>query len=644
MTLTTDQHNKPTWMHGGAMLSIWWPVLAFVCYSIFARVQTKFFAGLLVASGMNDAPSLADILFLYRQDLIIFGVILPFLTAFCFVKLRFAVAAALSFIIVLLLQILLYANLQSWGQVGSFLTLQSVRNAMSFGMTNPEFVGDYLAIDGLVKLAVLLLASAVVLIAGRFLWKHKTLIRLWGGLGWLSVAGFALVATFGHSSNMRRAPIAGSFVLNALAALTDSNTSTANPPPTQELDARYRQLAEISQPEFRSANFGAQKGSNLIIFVMETASIEFLDTRNGLPDHPALNALKDKMYVGANHFSTFPASAESNLSILTGAYPPRAIYGTCLIDLPQTGGQIPTAITQLRRQGYKTALYSPFRGAVPADKVVFEATGFEEIDYGDTRPDIGGPRLPGSGGNDLRTVDWMIKDIGKWAKAKQPFAAAFFPQVGHGPWSPILGKTVKERGEKLAKMQLDWLGQIIDVLRAEGQLDNSVIVLTGDHGIRTTAEDPKVKAGMINWYSFHVPLMIYAPRADYSAVDLSLPTSHVDIPAELDELYGLPRSQAAQGLALLHPDRKTRRSFLMAGWYYGANGYRDPSGAVMYSDLLDAVYARTDTKVEFGTEQLVTGDKQRNEIRDRLAAMTALQEAWISERTCPKPTAAGKTP
>lgn len=624
-------------MHGGAMLTIWWPVLAFVCYSIFARVQAKFFAGLLVASGMNGSPSLADVLFIYRQDLIIFGAVLPLLTAFCFVKFRFAIAATLSFALILLLQILLYANLQSWGQVGSFLTLQSVRNAMSFGMTNPEFVGDYLSVDGLVKLAVLLLASAGVLVAGRFLWKRPALIRIWGALGWLSVGMFALLSAYGHSSNMRSAPIAGSFVLNALAALTDSNTAKTTPPPTNELPARYNKLAAISQDDFRSPNFGVHKGSNLIIFVLETASIEFLDTRVGLPAHPALDALKDKMYVGANHFSTFPASAESNLSILTGAYPPRAIYGTCLIDLPQTRGQVPTAITQLRKQGYKTALYSPFRGQVPADKVVFEATGFEDIDYGDTRPDTGGPRLPGSGGNDLRTVDWLAKDVAGWAKAKQPFAAAFFPQVGHGPWSPKLGKTVKERGAKLAQMQLDWLGQIVDILRAEGQLDNTVIVLTGDHGIRTTAEDPQVKAGMINWYSFHVPLLVYAPRADYSGVDPRMQTSHVDIPAELDDLFGLPRLPSAQGIALLHPDHAKRRSFLMAGWYYGANGYRDPNQAVMYSDLLDAVYARPNATVDFGTEQLVTDTKSRAEIRGRLAAMTALQEAWISERTCPKP-------
>jgi Sulfatase len=253
-----------------------------------------------------------------------------------------------------------------------------------------------------------------------------------------------------------------------------------------------------------------------------------------------------------------------------------------------------------------------------------------------------GAQMPGSGGKDLQTLDRLANDIETWSKAKQPFAAAFFPQVGHGPWSPTLGKTVQDRGATLARLQLDWLGQIVEILRAEGQLDNTVIVLTADHGIRTTAEDPRVKAGMIDWYSFHVPLLIYAPRADYSGIDAGLPTSHVDIPAELDDLFGLPRLPSAQGLALHNPDRATRRSFLMAGWYYGANGYRDSAEAVMYSDLLDAAYARADGKVEFGSGQLVTDTKRRSAISARIAAMTSLQEAWISERTCPKPGVVGK--
>jgi hypothetical protein len=629
-----DHQQRTRWAHGAAIMTLWWPVLAFICLSIYSRIQSKFFAGLLVASGINGRPTLSDTLFLYRQDLIIFGVIVPLFTAWLFVKLRFWLAACISGIAVVLMQVLLYANMQSWGQVGSFLTWQAMRNAMSFGLSKPEFVGEYIAVDGIIKLVVLVILSAGVLVAGKLLWRRAMLIQLWGLAGITSVAGFAFLSAYGYLSNMRPAPISGSFVVNALEALGDGGTSTATPPPENELGRRFQQLGQLSQAPFQGPNTGVHKGSNLLLFVMETATIEFLDTRKGVPAHPVLDALKDKMYIATNHYSTFPASAEANLSILTGTYPPRAIYGTCLIDVPRAGGRLPGPIVQLRDAGYKTGIYAPYRSQVPADKVVFEATGFEKVVYGDG--------LPGAGGAEQRTFDVLLNDISGWAGKKQPFAAAYYPQEGHGPWSPSLGATIQERGANVVRKQLGWLAKIVEKLRDTGQLDNTVIILTGDHGVRTSVEDSRVKVGMIDWYSFHVPLLVYAPRANYADLEKGLPSSHVDISAELGELFDLPTLPSYQGTAFHNPERAKRRGFLMAGWYYGSNGYRDPAEAVMYSDLLDAVYARRDGKVEFGTKDLVSDNQHRAEIRNRLTAMTSLQEAWIEKRLCPKQAAIAK--
>jgi hypothetical protein len=613
-------------MHGMAMLTIWWPVLAFVCLAINVLIQAKYLTGLLTASGLQGSASLNDVLFLYRQDLAIFGVILPLLTAWCFVRVRFWTAAALLLGVVFLVQLLLYANLQSWGQVGSFLTLQALRNAMSFAVSNPEFLGEYISIRGLLKLAVLLALSAAVLAAGRLVFHRRRLVQAWGIAGLLSVIACAALSVIGYSSAMSASPISGSFVLNAAGALIDRDEGNATAVPAGELSERFQKLTNVQQPDFRGPNFGVHEGSNVLLFIMETASIEFFDVKDGMPAQPGFEAFKGKTYVGANHFTTFPASAESNLSILTGTYPPRAIYGTCLIDVPRAGGSLPGPIVQLRRDGYETGIYAPYRSQVPADKVVFEGTGFENVVYGDS--------LPGTDSPDKRALNRLLHDIERWTAADEPFAAAFLPQIGHGPWPAALGATIQERGAAVVEEQLGWLAQIVSALRATGQLDNTIIVITGDHGVRTIAEDPRVKAGMIDWYSFHVPFMLFAPRANYSALDTHVPSSHVDLPAELNELLGLSAPPSFQGLALHHPERATRRQFLMAGWYFGANGYRDASQAVMYSDLLDAVYARPDSKVEFGSGELVTDARRRTEIRDRLLAMTSLQESWLANRVC----------
>lgn len=630
MQKRAEQPKRPTWMHGAAMLTVWWPVLAFVCLSIHARIQKKFFDALIAASQISGSPSFRDVIYLYREDLLIFGVIVPLATAALFVKLQFALAAAISGMVIFLVQALLYANLQSWGQVGSFLTWQALQNAISFGISNPEFVGEYISIDGLGKLILLLAFSAGVLVLGRHCWELVWPIRLMGMAGLSSVLACATLAATGYSSGMRAAPISDSFALNAFAALNEDGAPSAQFVPENDLSNQYAQLANIRETGYRGPNFGVQEGANLLIFVMETASIEFMDSRRALPEHPALDALKSRMHLANSHFSTFPASAESILSILTGTYPPRAIYGTCLIDIPRTNHRLPGPISQLRDAGYQTAIYAPFASQVPADKTVFEGTGFEKVVYGNVLSDAANADEYA----DERALDILTKDIEKWGKSQQPFAAAFLPQIGHGPWPAELGATVQERGANLVHVQLDWLTRIIEKLRETGQLDNTVIIVTGDHGVRASAEDERVKVGMIDWYAFHVPMLLYAPRADYSQLDGSIPSSHVDLSAELAELFGLPYLASYQGLALHHPERNSRRSFLMAGWYYGANGYRDHREAAMYSDLLDAAYARSDKMVEFGIGELVTDDRRRASVRNRLSKMASLQETWITERLC----------
>ena len=101
--------GQTPWIQGAAMATMWWPVLAFVSWSIYARVQAKYFDGLLLASGINGAPSFADTLYLYRQDLLIFGVIVPLVTAFLFARLSsFSVIVATPLISVVIYWILGY--------------------------------------------------------------------------------------------------------------------------------------------------------------------------------------------------------------------------------------------------------------------------------------------------------------------------------------------------------------------------------------------------------------------------------------------------------------------------------------------------------------------------------------------------------
>ena len=79
--------------------------------------------------------------------------------------------------------------------------------------------------------------------------------------------------------------------------------------------------------------------------------------------------------------------------------------------------------------------------------------------------------------------------------------------IGHayGPDSPQLRAG-------LAAMDRD-LGEVLAALDAKVGAERYVLAITADHGIRTRNEDASFEGGVISDYSFHVPLVIYAPSA-----------------------------------------------------------------------------------------------------------------------------------
>jgi len=612
----------------------WLPALAFLLYSVWIRIHDKYMKSILLASGRQGSESdAADIAFLFRQDLLWFGVVTPLVIVLAWhFGGKWIRRLVVTFTLLALL--LLYANLQSWGQIGRFLNLSALIDGISFGIANPAVARYYISIKGLIKLAVVVVVTLAAFgFAGR-LQRHRTYGHRIGAFALLLLIGCAGAAQLGYRSTLRDTPVTRSFMLNAAAALTGHSQDGDRfaKSKDEELDAAFERLAMHPRATQDPRPVGLERNSNLVLFVMETASIEFLDTRKPLPAHPVWAKLSASRHVGANHYSTFPASAESNFSILAGLYPPRAYYGTCMADR-FADDTVPTLFGELRHRGVKTAVYLPYFSKVPLDKVVFEATGFGKVYYGQGRPqskEIGSDRV---------ALNEMISDVSEWGRAKQRFAVAYFPQTGHGPWSEAWGKTIADRGHAKVMRQLDWLESLVDAMASSGVLNDTVIVLTGDHGVRTTEEDPRVPVGMIDAYPLHVPLVIVAPHAGYSGQTSMAPTSHVDIPAELSHLLGVAPHPVGQGLPLQDPAIASRRQFFMANWYYGADGYRAPSESAMFNTELGVAYWRQDGLLDFGSANIVADLQKEARIRDTLSEMLDLQSEWIKRRVCQLPAA-----
>ncbi|HEX9632955.1 MAG TPA: sulfatase-like hydrolase/transferase, partial [Gemmatimonadales bacterium] len=217
-------------------------------------------------------------------------------------------------------------------------------------------------------------------------------------------------------------------------------------------------------------------------------------------------------------------------------------------------------------------------------------------------------------------------------KGGKRFAAAIMPQLGHAPWPDVrgMGDDHPARGRALMAIQDAWIGEILDVLRATSSLDTTLIVVTSDHGIRTRAEDPGFKGGRISDYSFHVPLLVYAPTALRAPMKISWLTSHVDIAPTVLDLLGVKRRQESeQGTPIWDGRLPDRTTFLLARGYLGADAYHSRGEFYALNRLSDAVHrSRT---LDFPPATLLEpGSPDHAAVIQRLDVMERLQRRWLS--------------
>lgn len=94
------------------------------------------------------------------------------------------------------------------------------------------------------------------------------------------------------------------------------------------------------------------------------------------------------------------------------------------------------------------------------------------------------------------------------------------------------------------------LMKVIDSLRENNLLDNTIIIFTADHGEMHGSHSLKGKGGFMYENNIHVPLIIVHP--DYEGGrKISAITSHVDIAATLADLAGASGSEDLPGKSLL---------------------------------------------------------------------------------------------
>ncbi len=315
------------------------------------------------------------------------------------------------------------------------------------------------------------------------------------------------------------------------------------------------------------ANAG-EKRPNVLIFIADDLGWEEI----GAYGHPVVKTpnidwLARHGMRFDNFYLTASSSSPSRSSILTGMYPCCTAARNLHENMPPYVSLFPD---RLHDQGYHTMLVGKSHGTNnPALRGRFDYVSL--IDW--SRP-------------------WEMVDLWLEALDRRPadkpffmFAASIDP---HRPYkqgeyedpydpagvvvppylqdSPEMREELADYYNEIGRFD-DHVGRVLDRLRSEGELDNTLVIVMTDNG----RPFPQCKTRM-NVQGLRSPFIVcYPPLVEGGTVTSSL-ASAVDLAPTILEVAGVPRSAGLQGISLMpilqDPSREVRRyAFAEHDWH-----------------------------------------------------------------------------
>ena len=606
----------------------WLPVAVFWIYSKQIRIHDKYFPLVRAYSNVEAPGTWFDHLSIFRPDILLCLLLIPtviFVSHYISPRSRFIrwtwILTAVA------VTVLLFANLHSWGTIGRFLTGTAIVNAISFAAEQPNIIGSYIGFRSLGKLVAILSASLLCFIVLTRFWRVRWQVIVTTFMS--SVLLIGAVSAWGASfrSTLLPLPVTRDFVWQAIESLADFSSSARKKAP-EVFDMKKSFSALVENPDaIASPYYGTAAGNDLLVFVLETGSSRFIDLKGDLDSFQTLKRLAARSVLAQAHHAVFPATAESLFSFYTSTYPTRTLYGTCVVS-PDSVISKPFDgfFSALKARGYYTSAYLPWTSVVPLDKAILANIGLENIYYAQQHK-------PRPEGRDVMALEALKSDISRLNAENKRYAMVFLPQIGHAPWTDRPDdRSIKSHGKSIVQIQDQWLGQIVNILEKSGRLEKTTIVVTGDHGIRTTNEDPDFNSGLIDRYSFEVPLLIHSPSSFNSTKTINTRTSHIDVSPTLLDLYGIQSFPNQQGLQIFQPNIEKRRQFFEANWYFGSDGFVDSSGYFMYSEVLGLAFESK--ALQFTPQQVIHAGEKATKVRRQIDDLYDLQEEWIRKNLC----------
>ncbi len=482
-------------------------------------------------------------------------------------------------------------NVVLFGILGGFLTypllaiigdVRMVRSSVGAHLTQATALG-LIGVPSVYVFTVVALIRASR--SGR--WPHLRTLPIAALFVWTLVGHYAYATDFDRRADRRVAEspywaiasstwhvVTGRGFVRMAEAFAPDDLADFDPPL-----AKRAQRASFGSRVIRRATAAldvraaaARRPPNVILIVLESVAARWTSLHNPIyATTPTLKAEAARSAVVDNFYAHIGRSSNSMVAMMMSAYP-KLDFRELTEQYPELPGT--SLASMFKSRGYSTVFVTPSDMEWAGWRGFLGGHGFESVwDY----RDLACADMVSSWGVEDRCMVDKTVDFISTAGTRPFFLTAWTTQTHH-PYEPSPG--VPELDLLRESTPDDWdlakylnvihetdrhLARVFDAVRRAGLEQDTLIVVTGDHGQAFGYPHETYTQGRTVYEEdVHVPLMFWYPRMYRTPVRPKTIGSHVDLAPTIAELIGAPAAPDWQGRSLFDERHPSRAYFYVA--------------------------------------------------------------------------------
>jgi arylsulfatase A-like enzyme len=316
-----------------------------------------------------------------------------------------------------------------------------------------------------------------------------------------------------------------------------------------------RQAAGVPRPQgaapARLGPAAPHRPMNVVMIVMESVGARRLQHYGAsYQDTPELVQIADHGLVFDHIYAAQAYTSAAMPGLFCSLYPEHGSLN--ILRLSPTIG-VPGLADVLAGHGYRTAFMHGGQLVFDNQSVFVESHGFQQVCLRDDDP--------------LAARDSaLLPTAEKWiaAESKQPFFLAIWTQDTHHPYLSASADDYHSGDQKLnrylnAVHSTDaFIAQLVRSLKEMNLADNTIVVITGDHGEAFGEHGQLVHGFTVYDEELHIPLVLVNPRIFPHEAHVAAIGRQIDVAPTLLGLLGYDEPASWQGTDLLGGDRPQR--------------------------------------------------------------------------------------